>query len=183
MKLQTSRLVDLARALGAAVTFRAESDGQYQIDPKPAQVFLLPEPVHTVAPSNVTHTTTFGFQSTLALSGAGVQLSATANLAFSVGLWRIRGLLVFQFVGTSTVGNVSILSLQDAVGGSFQLAAFQHITGVQVCTPFELDLNAVDLGPTPLPAGTPYFLEITRGPTVAGDSINISVAGIANKML
>ena len=180
MKLTTSRIVDLAKALSKEAE-QSETDSQIFVPTAASIIVELPSQLKRLG-SPVTDTEisdSFVWQQEQTVAGAGGGATAEGPRLVN-GLWRLRGRYIMQFTGTTNLVNASFARLQqqNAAGSvDFWLGRAFHVNGTTLSLWID-HLLSITTGD-----GNTYSLDLITGVTIAGDNLANSVSLIASRLL
>lgn len=181
MKVLTSRLVDLGKALSKEAQ-QSQADSLIELGPYtlltvelPSQLKRLNTPTTDIEVSD-----SFIWQpADFLVAGVGGGLTFEGPRLVS-GVWRLRGAFRCQFTGTTSINNASFARLQQqssAGAVDFWLGRAFHFNPTSSFQYFDyvISLGGVSDGNT-------YSLDFVGGTTVALDNLAASVSMIASRL-
>jgi len=180
VRLATSRLIDLARALSKEAE-NARQDAMIAVPPSIQSIVELPSQIKRLDfPATDTEITdSFVWQDTQAIAGisGGVTVQGPRLVA---GLWRLKGHYRAQFTGTTSVVNASFARLQqqNAAGSvNFFLGRIFHFNPTSLVQLFDYLLSISNV------EGNTYSLDHVVGAEVAGDNLVSEVSLMASRII
>lgn len=150
-----------------------EGDGEVTLPPVLQPTVFISSPFRTgLTPPSPAR---MSFIQSQFLNATGVDITTTASFTqLSPGLWRVQGIFVAAFTGTTDITAASGLSIQDTNANGMVVAELAHVNGNTVSVELDLWLPIAD--------GVWNFF-ISRIATVALDNVRLRASLFFHKVL